>query len=116
MTLWQAQPPGEILRQCPVCLKQFRAERRTATYCSPKCRQRKHRKPVLEERLKEFYDTAHESIMGLVATGDRSVDSFRAQKRLQTLAVEIIQNMNDETRKILYEQIKEDFYRVYRDS
>lgn len=104
-------------RKCPVCLKEFWAAKDKAVYCSDKCRQRAHRRPPLEKRLKEMYDNAHGAIMGLVAVADRSADGFRAQQRLKSLFLEIVNSVDDNMRRMLYEAIKEDMQRVlYRDN
>jgi len=101
-------------KRCPVCRKEFFAARQTATYCTPTCRQRAHRKPALESRIKELYDDAHLGIMGLIALTDRAggLDALRAQKRLQAIVLEIIQSADDDTRSVIYEQLKDDFYRL----
>ena len=107
----------DIKRKCPVCLKEFWAAKQKAVYCSDKCRQRAHRRPPLESRIKDLYDDAHTSIMGLVAVSDRSGNGLRAQQRLKALFLEIINNVDDTTRRAMYEAIKDDLYRVvYRDS
>lgn len=102
-------------RRCPVCLKEFWAARYKAVYCSATCRQRGHRKPAMEEQLGRYYDEAHSGIMALVAVHDRGLVGFRAQKRLQSLCIAIIQAVNDQTRGIIYDQLKDDFFRLYRD-
>lgn len=101
-------------KRCPVCRKEFFGARQTGTYCGATCRQRAHRKPPLEERIKDLYDDARTGIMGLIALTDRAggLDALRAQKRLQSLVLEIIQNADDQTRTVIYEQIKDDFYRL----
>ena len=106
---------GDQHKKCPVCLKGFWAQRRTAVYCSATCRQRAHRKPAMEARIGQFYDDAHSAILSLIAVGDRGLEGFRASKRLQTLALQIVEHMSDQTRRQFYEQIKDDFYRL-RDS
>ena len=104
-------------RKCPVCLKEFWAAKNKATYCSATCRQRAHRRPPLEKRIKEMYDNAHNAIMGLVAVADRSGEGFRAQQRLKSVFLEIVNSVDDNTRRILYEAIKDDLHRVlYRDT
>lgn len=101
-----------VRRVCPVCLKGFRAERRTAVYCSARCRQRAHRKPPPEAKMKAYYDAAHDGLMGLMTVDGRGVESFRAQKMLQSLVIEAIQALPDSTRRIIYSQIKEDLQRL----
>lgn len=103
-------------KQCPVCRKEFWAARRAAVYCSDTCRQRGHRKPSAEKRMGEFYDNARMNIMSLVAVTGRGVEAYRAQRRLQSLVVETIQHLDDQTRRMIYDQIKDDLYRLYRDS
>lgn len=102
-------------KRCAVCLKDFWAARRNATYCSDTCRQRAHRKPSLEKRIKEFYDDAHSAIMSLAAVSDRGFEGYRAQKCLQTLMLQMIEAMPDQSRRTLYQQLETDFYRL-RDS
>lgn len=99
-------------RRCPVCLKEFWAARRSAVYCGAKCRVRAHRKPAMENQIGRFYDEAHSGIMALVAIHDRGLEGLRAQKRLQSLCVEILQNVSDETRRVIYSQLADDFYRL----
>lgn len=102
-------------RRCPVCLKEFWAARRSAVYCSPKCRVRAHRKPAMEEQIGKYYDEAHSALMALVAVHDRGVESYRAQKRLQSLCLSILQSVNDQTRRLIYAQLADDFYRLRDD-
>lgn len=104
-------------RKCPVCLKEFWAAKNKAVYCSAKCRQRAHRRPPLEERIGELYDDAHVALMGIIAlTGGRDFDGFRAQQRLKALFMEIVNASDDKTRSVLYGAIKDDVFRLYRDT
>jgi hypothetical protein len=102
----------KITRVCPVCRMSFAAERRTAVYCSARCRQRAHRKPPIERRIKEFYEKAHDGLQGLIMVGDRGLEALRAQTVLRALIIECIQSLPDSTRRKLYDQIREDFYRL----
>ena len=104
-------------KKCPVCLREFWASKRTAIYCSTKCRVRAHRYPPLEERIKELYEDAHVSIMGIVAlTGGRDFDGYRAQLRLKALFVEIVNGVDDRTRRQMYESIQDDVMRLFRNT
>lgn len=102
-------------RKCPVCLKEFWAARHSATYCSAKCRQRAHRKPPLEERLKEFYQEAELALLNLIAISDRGIDGQRAQRMMRALLLKIVSNLTDENRQAFYQQIQDDVFRLYRD-
>jgi len=107
----------DILCRCSVCLKNFWASKRSADTCSARCRKRKQRNPPLEERIGELYDDAHVAIMGIVAlTGGRDFDGYRAQQRLKSLFLEIVNSVDDRTRRVMYDAIKDDLYRVFRDT
>lgn len=111
-----AKGKQDIIKRCPVCLKSFGASKHSAVYCSATCRQRAHRKPPIEQRLREFYDDGRAAIVSLAAVANgHSFEAYRAQKRLQSLALEILQNVDDRTKMLIYDQMKEDFYRVLRD-
>lgn len=101
-----------ITKTCPVCLKRFAAQRRSAIYCSATCRQRAHRKPPPETRIKDAYAQAQDGLRLLMTIDGRGFESIRAQKMIQSLVVEAIQALPDSTRKLIYEQIRTDFYRL----
>lgn len=101
-----------ISKTCPVCLKRFAAQRNSAVYCSSRCRQRAHRKPSPEKRIKAFYEQAQDGLRGLMTVDGRGFESIRAQKMIKALVVEAIQALPDSTRKLIYEQIRTDFYRL----
>ncbi len=101
-------PEGEFLnRKCPVCLKAIWGYRRTKVYCCAKCRQSAHRKPALEERIKDLYDDAHAAINGLVAVSGRGIDGFRAEQRIKALALELLQNSPEAVQRKIFEDLRD---------
>lgn len=99
---------GEYLnKKCPVCLKPLWGYRRTKIYCSATCRNRAHRKPTPEAKIKEFYDEAHSGIMGLVTVCGRDLDGYRAQMRLKALALEILQAASEDVQRKIYEDLRQ---------
>ena len=66
--------------------------------------------------MREFYDDGRAAIVSLSAVANgQGFEAYRAQKRLQSLALEILQNVDDRTRALIYDQMKEDFFRLFRD-
>jgi hypothetical protein len=95
-------------RTCAVCGLGFVAARYSRKYCSDKCRQRAHRKETPEDSIKVLGDCARKNVMGLVMYAGGHPDySWRAQKRLSTLVIEILSYCPEKVQKDIYRQLRD---------
>lgn len=95
-------------KRCPVCLKPFKFERYTATYCSDKCRQRAHRKPAPSVAVKEAYDAAAAAMQYLASFTERdALTADRADRMLYSVFVAFAGHLSDGRRRELGTQLRD---------
>lgn len=76
-------------KKCPVCLKEFWAARRTAVYCSPRCKQRSHRKKDPAQVLKDLNKALNSDVNHVAMYIDDPEHGFRARGTLKSLRITI---------------------------
>ena len=81
---------GEHLKTCPVCRKQFRAQRRDKVTCSDKCRKRLNRIPSKRDRVKEAYAEAQSSIRLMTIWADDYEVRHQVGKLVKSLIIELV--------------------------
>lgn len=83
-------------RTCHHCRKDFWAERRSAKFCSAKCRKANNRRGSQDDNIKEAARKAQVELYTIIQyTG--GLHHFRAQNQLKSLVLTILHYLDDDS-------------------